>query len=35
LAAIHSGQCTLCGNCVKECPTSTIVEHIKNKIESC
>ncbi|MDR2086668.1 MAG: RnfABCDGE type electron transport complex subunit B [Dysgonamonadaceae bacterium] len=35
LARIDEEKCILCGQCVAECPTSAIVEHIKNKIESC
>ncbi|MDR0542985.1 MAG: RnfABCDGE type electron transport complex subunit B [Dysgonamonadaceae bacterium] len=31
LAFIDDGQCTLCGKCASECPTSAIVEHLKTK----
>jgi Na+-translocating ferredoxin:NAD+ oxidoreductase RNF subunit RnfB len=35
LAYIDDAKCTLCGQCLTGCPTAAIVEHIKNKIESC
>ncbi|MDR2804909.1 MAG: RnfABCDGE type electron transport complex subunit B [Dysgonamonadaceae bacterium] len=35
LAFINDTQCTLCGKCVRECPTASIVEHLKNEIASC
>jgi Na+-translocating ferredoxin:NAD+ oxidoreductase RNF subunit RnfB len=31
LAYIDDGKCTLCGKCVLECPTNSIIEHLNTK----
>jgi Na+-translocating ferredoxin:NAD+ oxidoreductase RNF subunit RnfB len=35
LAYIDDSKCTLCGRCVSECPTTAIVEYLKNETASC